>query len=253
MSKSSKKRLAKETRTGYKVARPGSDRRNRFQRIISNLRACDPGIIEIVQFGSSVYAPRLARDVDLMVTTRDKKDEALYWDAVADWNKNVDLLIREPEQSMGRDIALSVYVYGRSLYGNGRTRKEAMQFMPVPIYEDARKLLIAADKDIERAHQETDPFYRDRDYRIAFNTLFDAVRYAAMTFLNTDETRWGKLPKQLPKQFETRFRAFISKLHVQFSYEGNYPKEQADEVFKEWHGKVSAFIDELAARSSSND
>jgi hypothetical protein len=36
--------------------------------------------------------------------------------------------------------------------------------------------------------------------------------------------------------------------HAQFSYDGNYPKDKPDEMFQEWRGEVSAFIDALAAR-----
>ena len=42
----------------------------------------DPSIVEIVQFGSSVYAPDLSRDVDLLVISRGPKDYDVYLDAV---------------------------------------------------------------------------------------------------------------------------------------------------------------------------
>jgi hypothetical protein len=253
MRKSPRKRLVKETRTAYQVTSQRSNRSNRFQRLVRALLANDPDIIEIVQFGSSVYAPRLARDLDLIITTRARKAEDAYWDAVEDWHKHVDLIIRQPRQRMGEDIALSVFTFGKTLFGNGLTRREAKQFMPIPTYEHALKLLVAADKDVERAHQEPDSFYRDRDYRIAFNTLFDAARYAAMTFLATDETRWGPLPKKLPAPFNTQFREFVTFLHVQFNYQGTYPKDRVDETFQEWRGKVSAFVDALAARSQPTE
>ena len=55
----------------------------------------DPDIQDIIQFGSSVYAPDLALDIDLLVTTAAKKDDDLYWDTVADWPVNVDIIVRE--------------------------------------------------------------------------------------------------------------------------------------------------------------
>ena len=223
----------------------------RLASLVKKLRANDPDIIEIVQFGSSVYAPRLARDVDLLVLTRAKKDYGVYLDAVVGYPKNVDVVPKEPGESMGADIALSILTFSKTLYGNGRTRQEAMKTMPVPTYDQAVKLLIAADRDLERAHQEPDPFYRDLNYRGAFNRLFDAARYAAMTFLVTDETRWGELPKKLPAPFNKQFREFIKFLHVQFSYDGAYPKDRVNEAFQEWRGKVSAFVDALAARAQS--
>lgn len=242
MKKRAKKQTVKETRTAYRVG-------GGLRRLVRALRAADPDIIEIVQFGSSVYAPRLARDVDLLVLTRAKKDYGVYLDAVADYAKNVDIVPKEPGESMGTGIALSILAFGKTLYGNGMTRKEAMKTMPIPTFDDARKLLTAADRDLERARQEPDSFYRDRNHRLAFNTLFDAARYAAMTFLATDETRWGYLPKKLPAPFNTQFREFVTKLHVQFSYDGKYPQDRVDATFAEWRDKVRAFIDALEARS----
>lgn len=249
MSKNARKRTLKETRTAYHTTSQPSHRNNRFQRIVRALRANDPDIIEIVQFGSSVYAPRLARDVDLLVLTRAKKDYGVYLDAVDSYPKNVDIVPKEPNESMGADIALAILTFGRILYGRGLTQREAMKTMPVPTYDQAVKLLTAADRDLERAHQEPDPFFRDLNYRSAFNRLFDAARYAAMTFLATSETRWGELPKKLPAPFNNQFREFVKFLHVQFSYDGTYPKDHVDETFQEWRSKVSAFIDALEVRS----
>ncbi|MCX7838968.1 MAG: hypothetical protein N2559_05870 [Anaerolineae bacterium] len=238
--KKSTKRSTKETRATYRAARRPS-----LQRLVRALRAADPDIIEIVQFGSSVYAPRLARDVDLFVLTRAKKDYSVYLDAVADYRKNVDIVPKEPGESIGADIALALVTWSRTLYGDGQTRQEALKAMAVPTFDQATKLLTAADRDLERANQESDPFYRDLDYRSAFNRLFDAARYASMAFLATEETRWGYLPKKLPAPFNARFREFITTLHVKFSYDGKYPRDRVDETFAEWRGKVSAFIDAL--------
>ena len=109
-----------------------------------------------------------------------------------------------------------------------------------------------ADKNLGEAHHAKDERYREAYYCLAFGLLFDAARYGAMTFLATTETRWGDLPKRLPSPFNTQFRGFISRLHVQFSYDRNYPKDKPDETFQEWRGKVSAFVDALAARSQSS-
>ena len=84
---------------------------------------------------------------------------------------------------------------------------------------------------------------------MAFNALFDAARYAAMTYLVTDETRWGNLTPRLPQPFSKQFRDFISYLHVRFSYDGLYPKDTVDETYQTWRAQVSAFIEELAART----
>jgi hypothetical protein len=224
--------------------------RTNLQKLCQALRLADPDIIEIVQFGSSVYAPDLARDVDLMVTTRARKSEEVYWEALTGWEGGVDLVVREPGQAMGRDLALSVYTFGRTLYGNGETLKEAKEFMAVPTYEEARKLLIAADEDLALAHQAEDEFFRDRRYRTAFDTLFDAARYAVMAFLGTEEARWGHLHRELPPPFNTRFRELINTLHIQYSYDGNYPREMADEVYTRWRQAVERFIEDLEREGS---
>lgn len=216
-----------------------------IEELCQALRRADPDIIEIIQFGSSVYAPDLAMDADVVVTTRAKKDEGVYLDALADWEGHVDLLVREPGQAMGRDLALSVYASGRILYGDGRTLEEVREFMAIPTYEEARKLLVAADEDLALAHQAKDEFFRDRRYRAAFDTLFDAARYAAMAFLSIEDSRWGRLRRELPRPFATRFREIISTLHIQYSYDGNYPKETADETYAHWRQVVSRFIEDL--------
>lgn len=251
MSKNLKKRKTKETPAAYQVMRQRPTRRAPFQRLVRALRANDPDIIEIVQFGSSVYAPRLARDVDLLILTRAKKDYGIYLDATAGHSKNVDVMVKEPSESLSADIALAILAFSKTLYGSGRARKEAKKTLPVPTFEKARKAIRMAEQDLVRGHQETDEDFRDARFKLAFDLLFDAARYAAMTFLATDETRWGELPKKLPAPFNKQFRELISFLHVQFNYQGTYPKDRVDETFQEWRGKVSAFIDALAARSQS--
>jgi len=222
----------------------------RLATLVKKLRATDPDIVEILQFGSSVYAPRLARDVDLLITTRAKKEYDVYLDAAQDYPKNVDIIVTAPGENVGRDIALSILAFSKPLYGNGRTRKEARKSMGIPTYDGARMYLDMADNSLRHAQLAKDARYRDAYYRAAFDLLFDAARYAAMTFLVLEEkTRWSELPKQLPAPFNKTFREFISFLHVQFKYEGTYPKDRVDETFQEWRDRVSAFINTLAARN----
>ncbi len=237
----SHKRSTRETRAAYRTARQSS-----FQRLVRALRACDPDIIEIVQFGSSVYAPRLARDVDVFVLTRAKKAYAVYLDAVAGYHKNIDIVVAEPGERIGQDVALALVTFSKTLYGDGNTRKEAMNSMAIPTFERARKYVTIADEQIQKALEEPTADFRDARYRLAFDLLFDAARYAAMTFLALDEqTRWSELPRKLPAPFNKQFRELISFLHVQFNYQGTYPRDRADETFREWRVKVSAFIDAL--------
>lgn len=248
MSKRPRKRAARETRATYRAARRPS-----LQRLVRALRAADPDIIAIVQFGSSVYAPRLARDVDLLVLTRAKKDYSVYLDAVADYPKNVDIVPKEPGESIEPDIVLSIFTFGKTLFGNGIKHQEARPSMPVPTFEQARKRIHMAEQDFARAKQETDADYRGARFKLAFDWLFNAARYAAMTFLVLDEqTRWSELPKKLPAPFNKQFRELISFLHVQFKYQGTYPKDRVDETFAEWRDKVSAFIAALETQAQKD-
>ncbi|MFQ5825219.1 MAG: hypothetical protein ACE5JB_14315 [bacterium] len=58
------------------------------------LKQADPDIIDIIQFGSSVYAPDLARDIDFLITTQSQKDDDLYLDAFDDLDIGVDVIVR---------------------------------------------------------------------------------------------------------------------------------------------------------------
>ena len=127
---------------------------SKFERITRALRAADPDIVEIVLFGSSVYAPRLSHDVDIMVTTRAKKSDDVYYAAVASAPKNVDVLVHQQGEPLSPSMALSIAAFSRSLWGDGLTRKEAKQFMPVPTYDEARMLLTRADKLLRFARDE---------------------------------------------------------------------------------------------------
>ena len=235
------KRSTRETRAAYRAAS-----HQPLPRLVRALRARDADIIEIVQFGSSVYAPRHARDVDVFVLTRAKKEYGVYLDAATGYRKNIDIVVAEPGERIGSDIALALVTFSKTLYGDGKTRKEAMNSMAVPTFERARKYLVIAEEQTHKALEEPTADFRDARYRLAFDLLFDAARYAAMTFLALDEqTRWSELPKQLPVPFNKQFRELISFLHVQFNYQGTYPQDRADETFQAWRAKVSAFIDAL--------
>ncbi len=66
-----------------------------------------------------------------------------------------------------------------------------------------------------------------------------------MTFLQTDNNRWGQVKGQLPKAFQTRFKEIIDTLHVLYHYDGNYPREDTRQEFERWRPSVNQFIDDL--------
>ena len=58
--------------------------------ICKRLLGYDKDIVEIIQFGSSVYAPEHARDLDLLVITKNKKEYGGYLDCLADFDFSCD-------------------------------------------------------------------------------------------------------------------------------------------------------------------
>jgi len=63
-------------------------------KICRLLKDYDPDIVEVAQFGSSVYAPEYARDVDLLVITKRKKDYGGYLDCLDNFEIPFDVVVR---------------------------------------------------------------------------------------------------------------------------------------------------------------
>lgn len=224
------------------------ERQSKLRKLCRALKKTESGIVDIVQFGSSVYAPDLARDVDLIITTHSRKNEDIYWEAFDDLDLGVDVIIRTPGQEMGKDIASSVRLLGEVLVGNGQTINEAEGFMAAPTFDRARKSLDIADDNFESAKNREDEILKDEFYRVVFNSLFNAARNAVMAFLNTENSRWGQLRRALPKPYNNQFREIVNTLHILYSYDGKYPKEDPEGAFRKWRKKVEDFIDKLEKR-----
>jgi len=74
-------------------------------QICEALLRADPDILAVVQFGSSVYAPELALDLDLLVITKRKKDDGVYWNAV--WSAGQTFLGGCRRRGTGRAVGFS--------------------------------------------------------------------------------------------------------------------------------------------------
>ena len=138
------------------------------------------------------------------------------------------------------------------MYAKGETiseAKEAMCDMP-PTFQRARVVFARADSASADAQRATNDELKDECYRDAFNKLFDVARTAVMAYLNTDETRWDGLRRQLPRRFARRFRRIIDLLHIQYAYAGNYPQERADQEYRRWRANVARLVDDLEAAVS---
>jgi predicted nucleotidyltransferase len=88
-----------------------------LQLAVRKLLEYDPDIVEIVQFGSSVYAPELSRDVDLLVVTKRAKEYQGYLDAVSPLE--ADVIVVEVGEAVGESLLRGVLGSSRILYGDG--------------------------------------------------------------------------------------------------------------------------------------
>ena len=214
-----------------------------LREIVRCLLEVDGGIRSIVLIGSFAWFPDLARDIDIVVITESNLPTEAYWDAFANFQKPVDVVVlRRGEKAKGLTLALRT---GVLLWGDESAVREAIENMPVPTLKDAQDWLDLARDALWEGLTETDPDRQDKRFRNAFNLLFEAARVAAMWFLDTEEGRWGELRRQLPNPFSEQFRQFINTLHIAYWYDGDYPQERVEEEFENWHREVLAFIDGL--------
>ena len=83
-------------------------REEKIRRICSLLKEYDRDILEIVRFGSSVYAPELARDVDLLVITRKKKEYGGYLECLEEVGVDVDVVVKEAGDKLNERFARNI-------------------------------------------------------------------------------------------------------------------------------------------------
>jgi len=223
------------------------DREELLKTVCEKLLRYDPGIVEIIQFGSSVYAPDLSRDVDLLVISNDPKDYDVYLDAVDEANPpfNVDIVVVKPGQELREELIRGVLGAFNILYGSGRYILEYAKRLGDPTFEEARSALRVAQRILKLALETREPLDRDRLFREVFDSLFHAARIAAMTYLSTEVARWGLLRRMLPEPYNRQFREFINVLHIEYFYNGEYPKDGIEEEFNKWYRVVEEFINSL--------
>lgn len=219
-------------------------------KLCDGLLQADPDIVAIVQFGSSVYAPDLALDLDLLIITKREKESKVYWDTV--WSTGqpfwVDVVVVELGKRLGF-LSAAVRAFGRLVFGDLNAVLEVTKEMPVPTFDESRRVLNAGAAYLRLAAQTDDVVVREAHYRNAFNSLFDAARLAAMAFLLTEETRWGILMNRLPDPFDQRFRAIVNDLHVAIFYHRTLPLDIEAE-FERQRERVLQFINDLEAARS---
>ncbi|MFQ6074802.1 MAG: hypothetical protein ACE5Z5_01525 [Candidatus Bathyarchaeia archaeon] len=103
---------------------------------------------------------------------------------------------------------------------------------------------------MELASREAEPRVRDRLIREAFDALFHAARIASMAYLSTEESRWGYLGRMLPENFRDEFRRFIDTLHIEYFYNGSYPREETSEEFERGLNEVEDYVKKMEAEAT---
>jgi len=225
----------------------GVVRRDLLKEVCRRLLRYDPDIVEIVQFGSSVYAPQHARDVDLLVITRKAKGYGGYLDAAnaEDIPFDVDVIVVELGEELGKELLRGILGAFEVIHGTGKLMLRYAKALGDPTFKEARTALRAARDYIELAERTSDALLRDRHVREAFDSLFHAARIAAMTYLSTEVSRWGLVRRMLPGPYRKRFEKLMDILHVEYFYNGNYPKDRVKGEFERWLREVDKFINEL--------
>jgi hypothetical protein len=220
--------------------------------ICNRLTKYDSQIVEIIQFGSSVYAPESARDLDILVFTEQKKDYSGYLNAVdeSELPYEIDVVINDIESQVSKEFAVSVFGANKVLYGDGHCLEKQLLEID-PTYEEASVAIEAARNYMSDAQEAADnKLLKDRHIKTAFNELFHASRLAVMTYLSTEESRWGRLKRELPQPYQEQFREYIDTLHVDYFYRGKYPTENVEAEFERWTSEVQQFIMNLEAEGS---
>jgi len=219
-------------------------------KIKSELLKYDPNIVEIIQFGSSVYAPKYAWDIDLLIFTKNGQDYIGYLDCLDGLNLpfGIDIIVKKDTENLKKAFAIQLFGAYKILYGSGDYLLESMKMIN-PDYKEA-KTELKIGRDIFKLGVRTkDKLKKDHLFRNAFNNLFHGARVASMVYLAINEKRWGEVKKKLPNPYKEEFERYISILHVKYFYDGNYPKDKVKEEFELWYNKVQDYIKNLEKQS----
>ena len=223
---------------------------NQLETICKSLLQYDPDIVEVIQFGSSVYAPQYAGDVDLLVITKDVKDYGGYLDAANPANAcfNTDVAVFKVGQMPGKDFIRNVLGAFKILYGDGQQLLKYAEILGDPTFDEAKSSLRVASSLMKLSLETENQLDRDRLAREAFDALFHAARIASMVYLSAEVTRWGLIRRSLPEPYKSRFEAFINILHVKYFYNGEYPEKKARKEFDRWFKKVEKYVHGLESK-----
>jgi hypothetical protein len=226
-------------------------RQGHLEEVCWRLVEYDQDIVEIVQFGSSIYAPERSKDVDLLVITKKAKEYGGYLDAAnpEDASIDVDVLVLNVDDRPREELLRGVLGAFKILYGSGEYLLKYARELGDPTFEEAKSSLRVAVSLLKLALETANPLDRDRLCREAFDALFHAARIASMVYLSTEVGRWGLIRRGLPEPYKASFEEFIDTLHISYFYNGSYPKDGVEEEFHKWFRRVEAYVKGLEAKA----
>ncbi len=217
------------------------------RELCQRLLEYDPNIVEIIQFGSSIYAPEYARDVDILLFTAAERGYSGYLESLAGFEFPFDVVVKRAGEVLEGSLARQVLGAYRVLYGSGNYLRRSSEALKDPGFEEAWEAIETAKGLMADAREEVRRGVKDRYLRIAFNELFHAARIASMAYLATEESRWGEIKRRLPPRYREEFDKYIKTLHVQYFYEGRFPREMVEEEFEAWLKRVEDYVRGLEA------
>jgi len=225
-------------------------RQEYLEELCKKLIKYDQDIIEIVQFGSSVYAPKYSRDIDLLVITKKAKEYNGYLDIAnpKDAPVDVDILVLNINDKPRKELLREVLGAFKILYGSDEYLLKCAKYLGDPTFEEAKSSLRVADSLLKLALETVNPLDKDRLCREVFCALFYVARIASMVYFSTEVGRWGFIKRELPEPYGTSFNEFINTLHIKYFYNGNYLRDRVEEEFNEWFRKVEAYVDDLESK-----
>ncbi len=221
-----------------------------LQALVDVARQTDSGIRDIILIGSAVYAPDMARDYDIVITTISTEDKQTLWNRLFDalndgaaGDKDVDVILYRASADEIGDLARAILA-GRVLWGPGdetiATAKQVFEERggAAGSFRYAQAVIECAEDHIAQAQKEEDPKYKAICYKLAFKDLCDGARVAAVTHM----AMAGII--QLPVPHDQTFREMIITLKNQYYYELKYPRdpEVAAREFAIWNNKALAFV-----------
>lgn len=193
-----------------------------IEEIRNRLIDYDPEIVEIVQFGSSIYLPDLANDLDLLVFTKEKKGDCFdYLKELEglDLPPKVDLILHRPGEPLD-GLTLGVLGANKLIYGEGKFLKESTKDYN-PSFDEAWVSLETGKKYMEVSKEAEGELLRDRHRRDAFNALSHAARMASLIYLAKEGLGWRGIEKELPGDLGKKFHVFLGPYMWNTSTMGN--------------------------------